>query len=75
MMRIGLAVIAALLVTTAAQAEIICTNRGCWETGMRIFRNGSGYRGLPYHNNREMTLNAKGYPQQGKRVRIIRDTW
>jgi hypothetical protein len=61
MMKFGLAVIAALVVSTAAQAEIICTNRGCWETGMKIFRNGGAYRGLDYHNNREMTTDAKGY--------------
>jgi hypothetical protein len=35
------------MASTAAQAEIICTNRGCYETGMRIFRNGGAYRGLP----------------------------
>ena len=25
-----------VLASTAAQAEIICTNRGCWETGAKI---------------------------------------
>jgi hypothetical protein len=36
---VGIA-IAVRLASTGAQAEIICTNRGCWETGMKIFRNG-----------------------------------
>jgi hypothetical protein len=66
----------ALLASTAAQAEIICTNRGCYETGMRIFRNGGAYRGLPHYNHRDMAVDNKGYPQQRtKRVRIIRDSW
>jgi len=72
------ATLAAVLVlaSTAAQAEIICTNRGCYETGMRIFRNGGAYRGLAYHNHRDMAIDAKGYPvQRTKRVRIIRDSW
>ena len=25
-----------VLIGTAAQAEIICTERGCWETGAKI---------------------------------------
>ena len=74
-MKHFLLITATLLVSTAAKAEIICTNRGCWETGMRIFRNGGAYRGLAYHNNREMTVDGKGYPQRGKPVRIIRDSW
>ena len=66
----------ALLASTAAQAEIICTNRGCYETGMRIFRNGGAYRGLAHYNHRDMAIDNKGYPQQRtKRVRIIRDSW
>ena len=66
----------ALLASTAAQAEIICTNRGCYETGMRIFRNGGAYGGLPYYNHRDMATDNKGYPQQRtKRVRIIRESW
>jgi hypothetical protein len=70
------AAIALLAGTAATQGEIICTNRGCWETGMRIFRNGGAYRGLAYHNHRDMAIDSKGYPQQRtKRVRIIRDSW
>jgi hypothetical protein len=66
----------ALLTSTAAQAEIICTNRGCYETGMRIFRNGGAYRGLAYYNHRDMAIDSKGYPQQRtKPVRIRRDSW
>ena len=66
----------ALLASTAAQAEIICTNRGCYETGMRIFRNGGAYRGLAHYNHRDMAIDNKGYPQQRtKRVRIIRESW
>jgi len=64
-----------VFVTTSANAEIICTNRGCYETGMKIFNHGGAYSGLPYHNNREMTTNDRGYPQRGKRVRIIREHW
>jgi hypothetical protein len=73
--RFLISIAAVFAFTAAANAEIICTNRGCWETGMRIFRNGGGYRGLEYRNNREMTTDAKGYPQRGKPVRIIRDSW
>jgi hypothetical protein len=66
----------ALSASTNAQAEIICTNRGCWETGMRIFNNGGVYRGLPHYNHRDMAIDSRGYPQQRtKRVRIIRDSW
>ena len=58
-----------LVAATAAQAEIICTNRGCWETGGRIYRHGGVLVGLPYVNNRD-----DGRAQ--KRVqRIIRETW
>jgi hypothetical protein len=43
---------------------------------MRIFRNGGAYRGLAYHNHRDMAIDSRGYPQQRtKRVRIIRDSW
>ena len=42
------------LASTAAQAEIICTNRGCYETGMRIFRNGGAYRGLAHYDHHDM---------------------
>src|SRR5262245_23913185 len=73
--KILIAVLAMILITAPAKAEIICTNRGCWETGMRIFRNGGVYRGLAHHNNREMTVDSKGYPKRGKPVRIIRDSW
>jgi hypothetical protein len=59
---------AILLASTAAQAEIICTNRGCWETGMRIYRHGGAYQGLCYVNHRD-DGRAK------KRVRIIRESW
>jgi hypothetical protein len=71
----GLVAALALLTGTAAQSEIICTNRECYETEMRIFRNGGAYRGLSYYNHRDMAVDAKGYPQQRtKRVRIIRDS-
>ena len=41
---LGIAAAGGILTTVgAAQAEIICTNRGCYETGMRIYRNGSYY--------------------------------
>ena len=39
--------IAGLLVLagTAAQAEVICTqHRGCFETGLKILRNGGAYK-------------------------------
>jgi hypothetical protein len=54
--------------TAAAQAEIICTNLGCYETGMRIYRNGSGYVGLPVIHHRD-----DGRPK--KQVRIRRHQW
>ena len=57
-----------LVAATAAQAEIICTNRGCYETGMRIYRNGSGYVGLPVIHYRD-----DGRPKQ--LVRIRRYQW
>jgi hypothetical protein len=73
---VGIA-IATLLASTAAQAEIICTNRGCWETGMKIFRNGGVYAGLPYYNHRNTTTDNSFYPKPNpqQRVRIIRETW
>jgi hypothetical protein len=68
---------AAVLVAAPVQAEIICTPRGCWETGMRIFRNGGVYRGLPVYNHRDSTTDTSFYPKPDpkKRVRIIRDIW
>ena len=68
--QIGIAAVALgiLATVTAAQAEIICTNRGCWETGMRIYRHGGAFQGLPYVNHRD-----DGRPK--KQVRIIRESW
>jgi hypothetical protein len=68
MNRFLIAAITLLGLTAAAQAEIICTNRGCYETGMRIYRNGSGYVGLPVIHHRD-----DGRPK--KQVRIRRYQW
>jgi hypothetical protein len=66
---IGALAAAGMLSTVGAvQAEIICTNRGCWETGGRIYRHGGVYAGLPYVNHRD-----DGRPK--KRVRIRRESW
>ena len=67
--------LATLAAVTTAQAEIICTNRGCWETGMRIFRHGGAYQGLPYVNNRDNAPDLSFYPKPKPRVRIIRESW
>jgi hypothetical protein len=53
MSRFLIAAITLVALTAAAQAEIICTNRGCWETEMRIYRHGGAYQGLPYVNRRD----------------------
>jgi len=65
----------ALLTSTAAQAEIICTNRGCYETGLKILRNGGAYSGLPYTNNRDRAPDLSFYPKPKPRARIIREHW
>jgi hypothetical protein len=74
-LTIAIAAFLTLFVSSAAQAEICSHHGGCFETGMKIFRNGGANVGLPYVNNRDMATNKAGYPQQGKRVRIIRETW
>jgi hypothetical protein len=58
---------------TTSYAEIICTPRGCWETHMRIFRNGGAYGHLPYVNHRDTTPDSSFYPKPKKQVRIIRE--
>ena len=72
--QIGIAAVALgiLATVTAAQAEIICTNRGCWETGLTILNHGGVGVGLPYTYNRDAT-----HPKakKGQRVRVIRETW
>ena len=59
---------ALLLASTAAQAEIICTNHGgCRETGGRIFRDGGV-------NNQQSIVNHRdGQKDSGKRVQIKRN--
>ena len=69
-------VAAALLVSTAANAEIICTQHsGCFETGLKILNHGGAYGGLTYTNNREMKTDARGYPVRNKPARIVREHW
>ena len=65
-MKSILFVAATLLASTAAQAEIMCTQHGgCRETGMRIISGDSGgVTSQPY-----ITSHRDGKP---KRVRIIR---
>ena len=55
-----------VLIGTAAQAEIMCTqHRGCWETGKRIFyTSGAMYRGMVITNQRS------GEKDSGKQIRI-----
>jgi hypothetical protein len=65
--------LASLAAVTRAQAEIICTNRGCWETGKKIFRNGGAYRGLPYVNHRDSAPDSSFYPKPKPHVRITRE--
>ena len=45
-----------VLIGTAAQAEIICTERGCWETGAKIILVSPGdVRGAPLVSHRNGT--------------------
>jgi hypothetical protein len=65
-----------VLAGSAAQAEIICTpHRGCFETGLKILRNGGAYSGLPYTNNRDSAPDRSVYPKPKPPVRIIREHW
>jgi hypothetical protein len=42
-----------VLAGTAAQAEIVCSERGCWETGVKIILVDPSYvRGQPYVSHR-----------------------
>jgi hypothetical protein len=56
------AIVAAL--TTSATAEIICTERGCWETGARIILvDPSAVRGAPlvsHRNGKRETIRNLG---------------
>jgi hypothetical protein len=55
-----------VLIGTAAQAEIMCTqHRGCWETGKRIFRTG----GVMQHGM-TITNQRGGDKDSGKPIRI-----
>ena len=70
--------IASLLVLagTAAQAEVICTqHRGCFETGLKILRNGGAYSGLGYVNNRNSAPDPSFNPKPKQPARIIREHW
>ena len=54
MNRIQIAAITLVVLTAAAQAEIMCAhNGGCWETGMRIYNNGAAYQWLPVIHHRD----------------------
>jgi hypothetical protein len=65
-----------LLASTAAQAEIICTqHRGCFETGLKILRNGGAYSGLGYVNNRNSASDSSFYPKSKPAARIVREHW
>jgi hypothetical protein len=58
-MKYVIATAAVLLASTAAQAEIVCTERGCWETGAKIILVDPSYvRGSP------MTSHRNGQAQQ-----------
>jgi hypothetical protein len=65
-----------VLVGTAAQAEVICTqHRGCFETGLKILRNGGAYSGLGYVNNRNSAPDPSFNPKPKQPARIIREHW
>jgi hypothetical protein len=72
-MKTLLAAVALAAMMSTSYAEIICTPRGCWETGGRIFRNGGAYGNLPYVNHRDTTPDTSFYPKPKKPVRIIRE--
>jgi hypothetical protein len=41
-------VLVAMTLPLPAAADIVCDNRGCFETGLTIISNGGAYRGLEY---------------------------
>ena len=43
-----LAALTTLALANSAQADIVCTPRGCWETHLRIHRHGGSYRYLEH---------------------------
>jgi len=64
-------VIASLFVLagTAAQAEIICTDRGCWETGKKIILVSPGnVRGQPLISHRN------GKPEKVRNLGVAEET-
>lgn len=65
---IATAALAAALVTTSANADIVCTERGCWETGVRIIAVDPSYvRGQPlisYRNGRREVLRSVGVAEE-----------
>jgi hypothetical protein len=66
-MKTLLAAVALVAMVSTSYAEIICTPRGCWETGGRIFRNGGRMTpGMTIVNQRD------GHKDSGKPIRIRR---
>ena len=58
-----------VLAGTAAQAEIICTEHGCWETGAKIILVDPSYvRGQP------MTSHRNGTPQRVRSLGVAEET-
>jgi hypothetical protein len=58
-----------VLAGTAAQAEIICTERGCWETGVKIILVDPSYvRGQP------MASHRNGQRQQVRSLGVAEET-
>jgi hypothetical protein len=59
-----------VLAGTAAQAEIVCSERGCWETGKRIILVDPSYvRGQPMMSHRN------GKPQSVRSLGIAQETY
>jgi hypothetical protein len=58
-----------VLASATAQAEIVCTNRGCWETGAKIILvDPSHVRGSPLISHRN------GAPQQIRNLGVSEST-
>jgi hypothetical protein len=69
MKSIAIAGLFVLAATAVAQAEIICTERGCWETGAKIILVDPSYvRGQP------MTSHRNGNPQRVRSLGVAEET-
>jgi hypothetical protein len=72
-MKLLLAAATLLALTATANAEVICTqHRGCFETGLKILRNGGAYTGLGYKYLRDAPHPKAKF---GQGVQVRRETW